>query len=486
MVENILDIFLSNSNSDEFEGFTEADIEAIERRSIGSDISLSDFEDSSSEEESEEEIDDATWSRQLHKPNVTEFTEEVGPSFVLDEDKKELDFFLKFFPTTLIEKIVEETNGYAARSIVTRPDKIWVPTTIPEKMAFLGIHIIFSVLGVPSYTLAWKSTWPFEIPSIPTIMTRTRFERISKYFHMNDTTQNPARGQPRHDKLCHIRPVIDKLSETCHENYHPHKEQSVNEGMIAFKGRLSFKQYLPAKPTKFEIKVWERASPKNGYVHEFQMYMVREAGGCTEEGLGSRVVKDLTRKLVHKSHVVYMDNFFSSPELYEQLLREGVYCCGTIRVNRRGMPEAIKSAKLKNRGDSLTMQKGNLVATAWKGKKVVTYLSTNCDPTHERIMQRHQKDGTRKDVSAPSVSELYMFGVDLADQKRMQYSTCRKAKKWYKYLFWFCFDLAVNALICMQESPNHKLRTKTNKEKKKDPTGLQKGFGPANDWRLQG
>lgn len=105
MAENILDIFLSDSDSDEFEGFIEADIEAVERRNIGSDISLSDFEDSSSEEESEEERDDATWSRQLHKPNVTEFTEEVGPSFVLDEDKKELDFFLIFFSTTLIEKI---------------------------------------------------------------------------------------------------------------------------------------------------------------------------------------------------------------------------------------------------------------------------------------------------------------------------------------------------------------------------------------------
>lgn len=34
-----------------------------------------------------------------------------------------------------------------------------------------------------------------------------------------------------------------------------------------------------------------------------------------------------------------------------------------------------------------------------------------------------KKNGTRKD--APSVSELYMFWVDLADQKRMQYSTCR-------------------------------------------------------------
>ncbi|CAC5406113.1 unnamed protein product [Mytilus coruscus] len=144
------------------------------------------------------------------------------------------------------------------------------------------------------------------------------------------------------------------------------------------------------------------------------------------------------------------------------------------------MPEAIKGAKLKNRGESITMQKGNLVATAWKDKKIVNYLSTNCDPTQSRIVQRRQKDGTRRDVAAPIVSDLYnkfMFGVDLADQKRMQYSTCRKAKKWYKYLFWFCFDLGVvNSLICMQESLKHKLLTKTRKERKRTQLEYRKAL----------
>lgn len=134
------------------------------------------------------------------------------------------------------------------------------------------------------------------------------------------------------------------------------------------------------------------------------------------------------------------------------------------------MPEAIKGAKLKDRGETLTMQKGNLVATAWKDKKIVTYLSTNSDPTQSRTVRRRKKDGTVQDVPAPAVSESYnkyMFGIDLVDQKRMQYSACRKARKWYKYLFWVCFGLAtVNALICMQESPNHRRVSRTNTETK--------------------
>lgn len=85
------------------------------------------------------------------------------------------------------------------------------------------------------------------------------------------------------------------------------------------------------------------------------------------------------------------------------------------------MPEAIKGAKLKNTGESLTKREPS--RHSMEKQKIVTYLSTNCDPSQTRVVQRRQKDRTLKDVSAPSVSELYnkyMFGIDLSDQKRMQ------------------------------------------------------------------
>lgn len=465
-----LPIVFRDSDDEDFDGFTESDID----NSVGdsSDISLS--EDSEvSESDSDDEIDTEPiqiWTDDLTPFPVRDFEGDPGASFILGSDNKEIDFFYKFFPQALVNKIVEETNAYAEKCIEAKPDRHWSATNAQEMMAFLGIYVVLSIICLPSYTLAWKTVWPFEVPSIPSIMTRSRFEKLNKYFHFNDRSNNPPRGQPGHDKLCHIRPVLDVVGEKCLSNYKPPKEQSVDEGMIAFKGRLSFKQYLPAKPTKFGVKVWERASPKNGYVHEFQIYTGRTEQNRTEEGLGARVVKDLTRNITGKNHVVYMDNFFASPELFESLLKEKVYCCGTVRLNRKGMPEAIKQAKLKKRGENLVMQKGELVATAWKDKKIVTYLSTNCDPTEKTHVQRRKKDGSMENVAARQVTDLYnkfMFGVDLADQKRMQYSTCRKAKKWYKYLFWFCFDLAVvNSHICMQESPNHQLLTKGGKHKK--------------------
>jgi hypothetical protein len=92
--------------------------------------------------------------------------------------------------------------------------------------------------------------------------------------------------------------------------------------------------------------VWERASPYNGYCHEFQVYTGKKEGQGREDNLGSRVVKDLTRKITDKGHHVYMDNFFSNPTLFEELAKEAIYCCGTARGNRKGMPENLKNAKL--------------------------------------------------------------------------------------------------------------------------------------------
>jgi len=361
-----------SSDQSDFEGFTASDIEDVNLDDEGSDIDVSPVSTPASSD-SESDIDDnfvdETWTENVSRVHVNNFTREIGASFRLEPEKKEKDFFYKFFPESVFEHLVEETNGYAERCIQDKPDPKWRVTNLLEMMAFIGIHLIMSVVPFPSYTQAWTKQWPFSFPSIPEIMTRERFEKLAKYFHCNDTRQNPPRQQPGHDRLCHVRPILDGLNLRCLENYHPHREQSIDEGMIAYKGRLSFKQYLPAKPTKFGIKVWERADPHNGYVHQFQIYTGRETVQGTrvaEEGLGSRVVRDMTEKIWNRNHHIYMDNYFSSPALFCDLLNKGTYCCGTVRMNRKGMPQAIKSCKLKNRGEKKVMQKGQLVATVWK------------------------------------------------------------------------------------------------------------------------
>ena len=42
--------------------------------------------------------------------------------------------------------------------------------------------------------------------------------------------------------------------------------------MIAYKGRLSFLQYLPKKPHKWGLKVWVLANSANGYTWGQKLY----------------------------------------------------------------------------------------------------------------------------------------------------------------------------------------------------------------------
>ena len=96
MVEEILDLFASDDENEEFEGFGASDIDESEVRSIGSDISFSDIESESSEEEMEAG-DDETWSRNLRTPIVNNFSESSEATFILDRENKETDLFITFF-----------------------------------------------------------------------------------------------------------------------------------------------------------------------------------------------------------------------------------------------------------------------------------------------------------------------------------------------------------------------------------------------------
>ena len=80
-------------------------------------------------------------------------------------------------------------------------------------------------------------------------MSRSRFEKIYQYFHIADRT-GCNHNDPNRDKLHLVREILD-----CVNGKLPHKESSIDKAMIAFCGTLAFRQYMPAKPTKYGIKV---------------------------------------------------------------------------------------------------------------------------------------------------------------------------------------------------------------------------------------
>ena len=232
--------------------------------------------------------------------------------------------------------------------------------------------------------------------------------------------------------------------------YLPGKNISIDEGMIAFKVRLSFRQYLPAKPTKYGIKVWMAADSSNGYVLNLSVYLGSEGENRRLYGLGYDVVMKMAHPFLNRKHHLYFDNFFSSPVLQDHLLAQQTYACSTVRCTRQGLPPCAKT-KLRNAGETITRLKGDLLFTKWHEKRDVAFLSTNVSPEEPSRTVQRRKNGRNFDIQKPRVSDVYtvnMGGVDRADQFRSYYTVGRQSRKWYRYIFWFLFNVAAcNAYI---------------------------------------
>ena len=76
-------------------------------------------------------------------------------------------------------------------------------------------------------------------------------------------------------------------------------------------------------------------------------------------------------KLLDKGHRIYMDNYYTSPELLEELYFRETYTCGTVRNNRKGMPITMKAMNV-NPLESAFMRNRPCLCLCWKGAKSKT------------------------------------------------------------------------------------------------------------------
>lgn len=356
--------------------------------------------------------------------------------------------------------IVEQTNLYARQSMSQERFEKWTLVTEEELWAYLGFSILMAINRLPSLADYWKTDEVYHYSPVASKISRDRFLDIARYLHFADNTTLPRRTDPHYQRLQKVQPVISAVSKACLINFDPSKNISVDEAMIAFKGRSSIKQYMPNKPVKRGIKVWMRSDSSNGYISQFTVYTGRK-GATTEVGLGGNVVRDLVEKVKGKYHHVFMDNFFSSVPLFIQLLHNKIYACGTIRSNRKFLPHDLKAVMkngLPNRGDFDFRQDGNLALAVWQDTKPVSALSTNWDPAEVMKVKRKKKDGTNIEVNCPTLIHQYnqyMGGVDRGDQFRRYYELRMKSRKFYKYIFWFLVEVCMlNSYIIYQFSPS--------------------------------
>ena len=376
-----------------------------------------------------------------------------------------LDLFKYFFSDDSVSTICRNTNANAAKNQQSGKKYKWVDITKEDLHHYLGLVIYMGLVKLDSISEYWARNTIFSVPFPATVMTRDRFRTIAWNLHMSDPEQDQEmdrkRGTAEHDPLFRLKPLMEELQVACSAAYQPTQTIAIDERMVATKAHTGMTQFQKMKPVKWGVKLFVMADSSNGYTSAFNIYCGKSRFH-SGKGLGYDSVMALIDKAkLGTGYHLYVDNWYTSPQLFRDLLRKGIGACGTYRDDRVGVPKSIvNTLRAKDpRGTIRWIRDGELVFVKWQDTKEVRLCST-VHSAHSGIKcTRNCRDErgnwTRLTFQCPTpVAEYnrWMGGVDLSDQLIQYYSVSHKTMHWYRTLFFHFVDIATtNAYILHKE-----------------------------------
>ncbi|XP_035217856.1 piggyBac transposable element-derived protein 4-like [Stegodyphus dumicola] len=271
------------------------------------------------------------------------------------ECSNEIDFFECVFQMHLLDFITLETNNYIEQffelteSVSKKAHSVkWKNVSASELRKFLALTLLMGHIDKDSLKDYWSTDEMIETPFFGKAIARDRYLNILRFLHFSDNKLAPNKEDPEYDRMWKIRNVFEILNYRFKEIYDPTEELAVDEVIVAFKGRVVFRQYIPKKRKRFGIKVYKLAD-KNGYTFNMRVYLGKDKVlGDGEKCSAHRTVTGLVECVKGKGHKLFMDNFFSSSQLFLELHRKyKINSCGTVRSNRKYNPKILASPRMK-------------------------------------------------------------------------------------------------------------------------------------------
>ncbi|CAI5678208.1 unnamed protein product [Oreochromis niloticus] len=373
------------------------------------------------------------------------------------------EIFSKFFDDEVLKCLCENTNKNAAKKKENGKTFAWKEITPEELQKYLGLLLYMAVCNFPKMVDIWRRNTIFHVPFPATVMSKDRFMAINSILHISDPEEDVANGKKKgtedYDTFHPVRPLLEMMRSRCMSNYHPKQHISVEERMVA-------------NPTKWGLKFFVLADV-NGYIIDFKPYT-----GKSTLSSGKGVSFDVVTSLVDKDYlgsgyIVYCDNFYTSPALFQHLKKQGFGACGTYREGRLGVPSSQENAlhKRSPRGSIRWIRDGDLLFVKWLDSREVSICTTVHPVYSGDTVLRWQKneDGHFESVSVPrptAVTEYnkYVGGVDTSDQMLGTNSVLCKTKRSNMTVFRHLLDIAVtNCFIlhkelCISKQQKHKTR----------------------------
>jgi len=371
------------------------------------------------------------------------FTAKPGLSYRCKRSISSDDVFSAFhllFDNYIVNHIHACTITEANRQ---KPDSEW-SFSKEELLAVIGIMYIRGATSASKFDLEalWSDKW--GIPIVQNTMSRNRFREIIGFLRFDEKTSR--RSRVLSDKFCLIRDIWKRMIDNSQDMYTPKEFLTIDEQLLPSKCRCPFTQYMPNKPDKFGIKFWVLCDTETKYVLNSLPYLGKEESRPSNVTLSEYVVCELVKPYKKLGYNITCDNYFTSLSLASALEEQKITMVGTIRKNRRELPEKLPQMekdmmRYESRFFLNSNKKCSLTVYKSKSEKSVCVLSS----MHESCTF----GGGPKNL--PETVNFYnktKHGVDMFDSMTRMYSTKAGSRRWPMHVFYNLLDIvALNSWI---------------------------------------
>ena len=397
------------------------------------------------------------------------FHDKVKPGPIQNEIpikiESELDAFKLFFDEKIVDYIIQESSLYITKRYnITKESKYHYSTVAnifqkngihrKDIYAFVGIKLFMGVVSLPHTSHYWDTNELFNNSYVSSRMSRNFYKMLNSSIHLTQKEMN--KSDENYDPRYKLGKLIDMLNKNFSKYYNCDQQISIDETMVGYKGNNTMKFYIPHKPSKWGFKFHVLAESKTGYCYRLlldpgkkyrSLVDFKDIEGCRKS---ESIILSLLQGLENKGYVLYIDSWYSSPNLYYQLSQRGILCTGMIKESRLGVNEIFtRKMEYDEIAFAVNSKKGtNLNLIQWKEKRKMNLLTTM------------EYDNIRENNKPYPIHDYSqnMHGVDFMNYKVALFRDRRKSYKWYKYVFYHIIEIALdNAYVLFQNIKNQKM-----------------------------
>lgn len=266
------------------------------------------------------------------------------------------DIWSLLFSQDMIAEIIQWTNVKiidTRRKYKDQDSPILCTIDETEMKAFLGILVYTSVFKSGNESInSLFATDGTGRAVFRCTMPKRRFEFLLTVLRFDDATLRNEK-QNEGDPVPHISKIFNKFIENSQNAFSLGTNATIDEMLVAFRGRCKFKIYMPKKPARYVVKIMCLTDARNNYLYNAYIYTGKGSDSLTLSAaekkfkIPTQAVLRLVRPIQNTNRNITADNWFSSVELVQELQNRGLTYVGTLKKIKLKFHQVFKLIKIE-------------------------------------------------------------------------------------------------------------------------------------------